>query len=92
MPNADIRPTYAIKHQAQWAEAAIDAYGYKKSNLQMQIGVMFPLPGCATMMSKTALRLRVAQIGRSRSGEGNGAALEPPALISDANLDGQERG
>ena len=32
------------------------------------------------------------RIGRSRSGEGYGAALEPPALIIDANLDGQERG
>ncbi len=39
-----------------------------------------------------AARKRVARIGRSRSGEGYGAALEPPALIIDANLDGQERG
>ncbi len=39
-----------------------------------------------------AARKRVARIGQSRSGEGNGAALKPPALIIDANLDGQERG
>jgi len=39
-----------------------------------------------------AARKRVARIGQSRAGEGNGAALNPPALIIDTNLDGQERG
>jgi hypothetical protein len=45
-----------VKRQTQWAKAAIDAYAHKKSNLQMQIGVMFPLPRCEAMMSETALR------------------------------------
>ena len=45
-----------IKHQLQWANAVFETYAHKKSNLQMQIGVIFPISRCETMMTENAIQ------------------------------------
>ena len=66
--DADIRTAIdtsgSIKPQPQWIEAAYSAFSEKKSNLQMQIGVIFPIERCRKLRSENALGL----ISKSWSG------------------------
>ena len=39
----------AVKFQPQWIDAAFDALGNKKANLELQIGAKFPYRTCAAM-------------------------------------------
>jgi hypothetical protein len=44
-----------VKFQPQWIEAAFSAFISKKSNLQMQVGFIFPTPRCQSMKNPHAL-------------------------------------
>ena len=46
-----------VRKQPQWVEAAYSAFANKRSNLQMQIGVVFPFERCPRLGSDLALGL-----------------------------------
>lgn len=49
----------AIKRQIEWVSAVYELLQNKKSNIQLQIGVMFPYDDCAALKSRDADKLFV---------------------------------
>jgi hypothetical protein len=49
-----------VKYQPEWIEAALQAVANKNSNMQMQLGILYPAPRCETMRTKEAVGLIAA--------------------------------